>query len=245
MADEECRDAEIGASRCQVPIDWDALEAAFENTAPDIQSYLHLGTGEVVRVIAGGSDETMRKRLSADVNYRHVVPVPSRDQYRWMVRFIATVEKSSLRDGLSRSIDGKRAFRRFKEALRSDSVEHERWHAFRSERLRVCIEVWLDAQGVEAVERPAGHVPGAELVPQRARCELVLRHDSTEPRDAPEPSRASARRLVEALPARDLAVTCAFLAFLTERATVGVPREARNREDERDAARDSELDREA
>ena len=33
-----------------VPIDWEALEDAFENNAPEVHSYLQLATGEVIRV---------------------------------------------------------------------------------------------------------------------------------------------------------------------------------------------------
>ncbi len=36
-----------------VPIDWEALEDAFENNAPEVHSYLHLGSGEVLRVVDG------------------------------------------------------------------------------------------------------------------------------------------------------------------------------------------------
>src|SRR3954464_9922473 len=32
-----------------VPVDWEALEDAFENNAPEVHSYLHLLTGEVFR----------------------------------------------------------------------------------------------------------------------------------------------------------------------------------------------------
>jgi hypothetical protein len=30
-----------------VPVDWEALEDAFENNAPEVHSYLHIKTGEV------------------------------------------------------------------------------------------------------------------------------------------------------------------------------------------------------
>ena len=37
----------------EVPVDWEALEDAFENNAPEVHSYLHLTTGEVLRVVDG------------------------------------------------------------------------------------------------------------------------------------------------------------------------------------------------
>ena len=39
-----------------VLVDWEALEDAFENNAPEVHSYLHLTTGEVLRVVDGVAD---------------------------------------------------------------------------------------------------------------------------------------------------------------------------------------------
>ena len=35
----------------EVPVDWEALEDAFENNAPEVHSYLHLVTGDVVTAV--------------------------------------------------------------------------------------------------------------------------------------------------------------------------------------------------
>ena len=44
-----------------VPVDWEALEDAFENNAPEVHSYLHLTTGEVLRVVDGVADPNHSK----------------------------------------------------------------------------------------------------------------------------------------------------------------------------------------
>src|SRR5262249_14937188 len=149
-------DAETGpsgdAGRLRdVPIDWEALEDAFENNAPEVHSYLHLGTGEVLRVVDGIADPEMHARIASDPNYMRVEPVSSREQYRWMERFIPMVEDPDLRDRLTTAIDGKGAFRRFKDVLMSYGPERERWFAFRSERLRVFMEAWLSAHGLRPI----------------------------------------------------------------------------------------------
>src|SRR5690606_7419049 len=118
-----------------VPVDWEALEDAFENNAPEVHSYLHLGTGEVLRVVDGIADPDMHSRIAADDTYMRIDPVSSREQYRWMERFIPMVDEAELRDRLTAAIDGKGAFRRFKDVLMSHGPERERWFAFRSERL--------------------------------------------------------------------------------------------------------------
>ena len=39
-----------GTPTRDVPVDWEALEDAFENNAPEVHSYLHLVTGDVLRI---------------------------------------------------------------------------------------------------------------------------------------------------------------------------------------------------
>ena len=115
-----------------VPVDWEALEDAFENNAPEVHSYLHLTTGEVLRVVDGVADPQMHARISADPNYLRIDPVSSREQYRWMERFIPMVDETELRGKLAHAIDGKGAFRRFKDVLMTYAADRERWFAFRA-----------------------------------------------------------------------------------------------------------------
>ena len=119
----------------EVPVDWEALEDAFENNAPEVHSYLHLTTGEVLRVVDGVADPQMHVRIASDGNYLRVDPVSSREQYRWMERFIPMVENGELRGKLTQAIDGKGAFRRFKDVLMTYGLERERWFAFRKAHL--------------------------------------------------------------------------------------------------------------
>ena len=51
-----------------VPVDWEALEDAFENNAPEVHSYLHLSTGEVLRVVDGVADPQMHGRIASDTS---------------------------------------------------------------------------------------------------------------------------------------------------------------------------------
>ena len=209
----------------EVPVAWEALEDAFENNAPEVHSYLHFDTGEVIRIVDGVADPSMHTRIMNDSRYLRIDPVSSREQYRWMERFIATVEDEELRRRLNVAIDGKGAFRRFKDALMSHPVDRERWFAFRSERLRSCMESWLTAHGIESVERPNWHVPTAQEVQPIVEAEAAS--EPPEEPGQPEGARPSvdakaARRkhiheLVEALSPGDLETAQAFLEFLQQR----------------------------
>ena len=141
--------------KTEVPVEWDALEDAFENNAAEVHSYLHLITGEVVRIVDGVADPRMHARIAKSREYLRVDAVPSREQYRWMEEFVDDLKDQDIADELSEAIDGKGAFRRFKDVLVRYPEERERWFSFRSERLRRDIATWLKTHNIVAVERPS------------------------------------------------------------------------------------------
>lgn len=204
----------------RVPIAWEALEDAFENNAPEVHSYLNAETGDVIRIVDGVAEPGMHMRISSDPTYVLVDPVSSREQYRWMERYIATVEESELHQKLVASIDGKGAFRRFKDVLMSFPVDRERWFTFRSERLRTAMQAWLDVHGIEVVPREQWEVPSVEQVKdavERAERVRPARKSRAAQADA---ARARLREIIELLPVRELEMALEFLDFLRERRPV-------------------------
>ena len=217
-----------GANFREVPVDWESLEDAFENNAPEVHSYLQLTTGEVLRVVDGVADPQMHVRIASDGNYLRVDPVSSREQYRWMERFIPLVEDLELRAKLAQAIDGKGAFRRFKDVLMSYSADREKWFTFRSERLRTFMEAWLTAHAIRATARVqwSDPVPSeADVMPDSLPSGAdVDESKSTAGRRArsAEASREHLREIVETLSPRDLESLAAFAEFLkTRRAARG------------------------
>ena len=234
-----------------VPVDWEALEDAFENNAPEVHSYLHLTTGEVLRVVDGVADPQMHVRIASDGNYLRIDPVSSREQYRWMERFIPMVDEGELRTKLTQSIDGKGAFRRFKDVLMSFATERERWFAFRSERLRTFMEAWLAAHAIKAIPRPAWSdaPPGPESEAAVDSSEEAPKSASGKRTRNAETLRQSLKDLAEALGPRDLDMIVGFAEFLKarraargfahhhehmlqERAVAGAPPSSKKEEDE-------------
>jgi hypothetical protein len=227
MADESSDRTDAGHR--EVPVDWEALEDAFENNAPEVHSYLHLTTGEVLRVVDGVADPQMHVRIASDGNYLRIDPVSSREQYRWMERFIPMVDDTELRGKLTQAIDGKGAFRRFKDVLMSYGPDRERWFTFRSERLRTFMEAWLSAHAIKAVPRPqwADGAPGPEsepmpdsvvAMPPPSKEEVDTGPKSTGRRTRnAEASRQHLRELAEALGPRELETIVAFAEFLKAR----------------------------
>ena len=137
-----------GATWRDVPIDWEALEDAFENNAPEVHSYLHVPTGDVLRIVDGIADPQMHARIAADTNYLRIEPVSSREQYRWMERFIPMLEERELQQRLTRAIDGKGAFRRFKDRA-SDLGVIDQWYEYRYARFEAFMVEWCKESGVD------------------------------------------------------------------------------------------------
>lgn len=198
-----------------VPVDWEALEDAFENNAPEVHSYLHLTTGEVLRVVDGIADPEMHARIASDATYLRVDPVSSREQYRWMERFIPMVDDPELRDKLTRAIDGKGAFRRFKDVLMSHGPERERWFAFRSERLRVFMEAWLSAHALTPVARVVWPTAPEER-PKETTPISQEQLSGRRPRNA-DALRKQLQELGDSLGVRDLEKVVAFAEFVKAR----------------------------
>ena len=79
----------------------------------------------------------------------------SREAYLDMELFIASVEPHGRAERLTIAINGRGAFRRFKDELARSPGELERWHALVEERQRGRARSWLAAAGYRAL--PADH----------------------------------------------------------------------------------------
>jgi hypothetical protein len=198
-----------------VELDWDALEIAVERNAPDADSYLDLTTGRILTITEGDPEAGLRRQQVADHirNFLRVEPASSREQYRWMEKFVGSVAEPVLRERLIMSIDGKGAFRRFKDVLVSFPVERERWFSYRSELLRWHIHNWLVEHEITASNPPPwGAVQEPSELPVVGEKPVI--HGAEAPGEA---LRRSARELIDTIAALDLPTAIAFLQFLKAR----------------------------
>lgn len=81
-------------------------------------------------------------------------------EYGWMAEFAATVTDARLRDLLEVALDGRGAFRRFKDVLAGDAAERERWFRFRDGRVREAMREWLEDHDIEPTTSPPGRSAG-------------------------------------------------------------------------------------
>lgn len=160
-------------ARRQVPIDWVDLEMAFVSRMDDWASYLDLRTGKVQAVSTSsldmdddalGDEEEALSAEAIDAGLAQgwllpIEPVESSEEYRWMVEFAASVGDPRLRELLEVALDGRGAFRRFKDVLARWPQERARWFAFHDECLRDAMQEWLAAHEIEPMTAPPRRAP--------------------------------------------------------------------------------------
>jgi len=80
------------------------------------------------------------------------IPVPnqtSHQGYQDMETFFETVADDHLAELLAVAIQGRGAFRRFKDVLQRYPEEHERWFRFKDDLVHQRVLKWLDSEGIE------------------------------------------------------------------------------------------------
>src|SRR5438552_4001922 len=219
----------------RIDLDWDALEIAVERNSPDTDSYLDLATGRIITITSGDPEAALsRQQVSENIrNYLHIEPARSREHYRWIEKFVGSVTDEPLRERLIISIDGKGAFRRFKDVLLAYPAERERWFSYRAELLHWHIQTWLEQHDISATNDPPwGQVAAPAELPAVGR---PVVHGMEAPGEA---LRRQARDLIETIPAIELPTAIAFLEFLKQRSAELLARDAKDADDHRDGDED-------
>lgn len=133
-------------------INLDELCEAMENSSYEHEYYLDLETGEILFVSEYMDDEEIDKLKNQieeePYRYEHIPKSESHEGYEDMEDFIATVKDVHLADLLEVAINGRGAFRRFKDVLLRYPEERERWFQFKDERMQEKAREWLDGIGV-------------------------------------------------------------------------------------------------
>ncbi|UQZ85409.1 hypothetical protein SK3146_04698 [Paenibacillus konkukensis] len=131
------------------------LVDAYDIYGDSMEAFLNIETGEVVTLRAFDRDEE-DEELSEIIDegfddiYFQIPQRESREGFEDMVDFAKTVTDARLRTTLMDVLNGgKRIFRRFKDALASDSNEIERYYRFVEERNRIRVVDWLESIDVK------------------------------------------------------------------------------------------------
>jgi hypothetical protein len=139
-----------------LPVNLDELCDAMDNSSYEHEYYLDLDTGEILFLSEYMDDEDaepLRDRIDDEPERYEVIPrAESQEGYRDMQTFIATVDNEHLVELLEVAINGKGAFRRFKDVLLNYPEEREKWFQFRDDRVEERAIEWLDSIDVTLSE---------------------------------------------------------------------------------------------
>jgi len=133
-------------------IDIGGLCEAMEDSSYENEYYLDLDNGEILFLSEYTDDEETKKLkelIEEDFDrYERIPKAEPHEGYEDMVDFIATVKDERLVELLEVALNGRGAFRRFKDVLLRYPEERERWFQFKDERMQERAHEWLDDIGV-------------------------------------------------------------------------------------------------
>lgn len=159
LADQLAARLGIGATLMLRPlsVDLDELSGVLEGDPVMGGGRVDLRTGEVWAQPAIEYAREIGEEEEDEDEVSWWLPVDSegsRGGYRDMQDFIATVPNEDRGDRLAIAIQGRGAFRRFKDVLARWPGELERWYAFSEERQRGRARAWLADAGYCVAPRP-------------------------------------------------------------------------------------------
>ena len=140
----------------EVLVDLDALCAALTDASDEHRYFLDTETGEVTLVSDMSEPEEVEEQLMAiddaePGRYLEVRRADSHEGYRDMEDFIGTLHDERLQELLDVAIQGRGAFRRFKDVLERHPAERQQWFEFQASRLEARAHEWLADEGCKAV----------------------------------------------------------------------------------------------
>lgn len=147
-----------------MPVNMRELCRALDDSSLTIDQYVDLETGDIVEQIEfddiyydeNGEEVELEDPVLEMIEdnperFAYIDPLPSFESYKHMEAFISTVEDPHLKEMLAVAIDGRGAFRRFKDVLYRYPEEEYRWLQFKEQKMTEVAMEFLDSIGVEPV----------------------------------------------------------------------------------------------
>jgi len=164
----------VDKDKKKLKADLETIANTMEDTdRMDMDYYLDKETGEVIVLLeeifryAEEDQDKVREdlpdwqkeqvKLAQDILFKNpdryicIPERPSYEGYNLMVEFAEKVEDELLREKLSIALDGKGAFRRFKNVIADYPDYREKWFKFRDEKMNKKVIEWLNSIGIEPV----------------------------------------------------------------------------------------------
>ena len=135
----------------------DQISDEIEMGSVDATIYLNPKTGQTARISALAMvEEEQEEAIAAAGGEESLLVLPhieSHEGYRWMEEFAETVTSERLCGMLAVALNGKGAFRRFKDVLASFPKERQQWSEFERQKLLALAREWADENGLRLENR--------------------------------------------------------------------------------------------
>jgi len=130
------------------------LMDAFHDCRIGDEFYLDVKIGELLRIsdefMETAETERIYERLDSEPErYLSIPTKSSREGYRDMVAFTESLEDENLKEKLCIALNGRGAFRRFKDVLLSHPKKREEWFKFQNKSLEKRVVEWLEENEIE------------------------------------------------------------------------------------------------
>ena len=112
-----------------------------EGNEESIKDYPEWMKEEVIDAEAVLSDEKRR--------FVEIPKISSHEAYEFMEEFVSNIKDERIRDRLFRAIQGKGAFRRFKDTISEWPDLEKRWYEYKDESIKKEVLDWLETIGIE------------------------------------------------------------------------------------------------
>lgn len=132
---------------------------AFGSCSFEQEYYLDIRTGEVILLIdeklTGEDESEIREKIKAGYNKRYFrfPDASSREGYQDMAAFTEELKDEDLKEKLQIALDGKGAFRRFKDVVLRYPEKREEWFKFKDNRIKERLMEWMKENGLELEEK--------------------------------------------------------------------------------------------
>jgi hypothetical protein len=155
----------------KAPVKLDDLISEIELQIDETFTYINILTGEVITLsreeMRAAEDEApiqdfpdwQRENIEKAINiiededetYLDFTLRNEYDEYELVEEFIGTISEAEVREELFGAIQGKGAFRRFKDAIREYDIAKQ-WYEFKEKKIKELVIAWCEEKGLPTKE---------------------------------------------------------------------------------------------
>jgi hypothetical protein len=125
------------------------IALTFRMDSFDGANYLDTETGDIILVSDGVDEDMIPPDLEDNPRYLLIEPIESRDGFRIMEDFVATIDDAAVAERLASALQRPKPFRRFKDAVSDDLALRDAWFAFEAEAHARLASQWCEDHDID------------------------------------------------------------------------------------------------